>query len=283
MNNDKENSAGPPAIFSEKDARKVLLKTVFCHDLTTWPLAIGALGTLAACLINPLFGIAAVGGFSISLASVTVNYFFRDQTIIERYRTEIFEQNKKSKEKVLSSLQAELKKFRTNREIGIHAKQGADQFERAPEKLEHLKEMIEEKLSLSDITRDRYVKTAQEVYFSILDNLGDVVALLKSIITIDIGYIESRQAELGKVKKPSQADKEELVTLTERENLRASHIQKVEELLTKNEEAMTKMDKTAAALVEVKTIDDRSKLETDLAVQALEELAKRASNYSVQR
>ena len=68
--------------------------------------------------------------------------------------------------------------------------------------------------------------------------------------------------------------------LLERLGLREKQKEKAQGFLSLNEEAMTNMDKTIAAITEMRTEDDRAKMELETAMNRLQDLASRAKDYN---
>jgi hypothetical protein len=71
----------------------------------------------------------------------------------------------------------------------------------------------------------------EQAYLKVLDNLKNVVTILRSIQPIDQVYSEQRLRALLRIKQPSAIDSREIQTLTERIELRRSHLQEVDTIL----------------------------------------------------
>ena len=56
-------------------------------------------------------------------------------------------------------------------------------------------------------------------------------------------------------------------------------LDKVNDLVTRNEVAITQMDKLGAALAELRTLPGGASVDLDTAIQEMEELAKQAYRY----
>lgn len=268
--------------FSNSATRKAVLNATLQHPLTLFPTAIGIVGAVGIVLFNaPLLAIgAAVGGLGIGVGAWTVNYLFRNKTFASRYVEKLKAQVEAQRVAVLKKIQTELMGARDVQGAKEFAEQGSSQFRMIQDRFENLQAILGEKLNHGEITYMRYLGTAEQVYLSVLDNLQSIATILKSIRTIDTGYIDDRLEALKKMDKLDDADKQEIETLEKRMNLRKSQMDKINELLTHNERAMTEIDQTTTALASVKTAPGRASTDMESALQELEELAKRSHKYT---
>jgi uncharacterized protein YPO0396 len=88
---------------------------------------------------------------------------------------------------------------------------------------------------------------------------------------------------LLKEKQLNQADKEEVETLQLRAKIRNEQMDRVNELLTINEKAMTELDKTTSAIANIKKTNNRASIDLESALKDLEELAGRAEKMSIRK
>ena len=144
------------------------------------------------------------------------------------------------------------------------------------EKRNNLVEVLNRRLDSGELTYARYLNTAQQVYLSGLDNLHEVAISLRTISTMDRGYIESRLADVGA--NDSDSAKRERTSLEGRLALLDSQENKVNDMLAQNESAMTAMDRTATALGDAPI--GRTPTDSEAAMAALEDLAERAMKYA---
>ncbi len=280
-----DGSPGPPKIgdFSQKATDKVVLHTTLQHPLTLYPIAIGFVAVAAILLLqsSAIAFLVAVGGLSLGVGNWIVNYFFRRDRHASRYVESLHRALAQQRQRLLESSQGKLRAYRSLQGAAHFAAQGEEQFTRIKEKFENLQDILSQKLSRGELTYSRYCGTAEQVYLSVLDNLRDVITLLQSVSAIDDAYIHSRFRELRALPHLSDADRQELDTLEERQQLRDQQLDKVNLLLTLNEEAMTTIDQTVAAIAEMKTVQGRASMDMEPARQELEQLAQRAHKYSV--
>lgn len=150
------------------------------------------------------------------------------------------------------------------------------QMQALREKRNNLVDVLNARLDSGELTYARYLTTAQQVYLSALDNLREVAIAIKTIGTIDRGYIESRLSEVTNSSTDSAA--RERSSLEGRLALLASQEDKVSNMLAQNEAAMTAMDTTATALADAPI--GRTPADAEAAMAELEDLAARAMKYA---
>jgi len=139
--------------------------------------------------------------------------------------------------------------------------------------------LLDQKFNTGELAHASYLGAAEQVYLSVLDNLLRVVSLLHGASAIDLDYIRQRQEELQGLGHLDNADERELQTLKKREQLRRSHLDQVNQLLTANEESMTAMDETSAAIAMLQTGSGLAEVDMETAMSYLKELAGRANDY----
>ncbi|MEN8113333.1 MAG: hypothetical protein ABFS21_03000 [Actinomycetota bacterium] len=152
----------------------------------------------------------------------------------------------------------------------------AHQLQAIREKRDNLVEMLDRRLNAGELTYARYLSTAQQVYMTALENLREVAVAQGSVSTIDLPYIDQRLGEL----EGKQGDRAEgeISSLQRRRALLTTQETKVAELLAQNESAMTLIDRTSTALADAPI--GRTPHDADAAMEALEDLANRASKYA---
>lgn len=267
--------------FSSKATKKAVLSTTLQHPLTLYPVAVGILGALGIVLFNaPALAVgAAAGGFGVGVGTWLVNYLARNKTFASRYLEALQRKLESQRTAVLEKLKQDLVLAKAVQGAEDFARQGASQFKMIQDRFENLRGILAEKLNTGEITYARYLGTAEQVYLSVLDNLQNIATLLKSIRTIDQGYVRERMDALGKLGELAEADEQEMETLVRRLKLREDQIEKINTLLTHNERAMTELDQTTTAIASVQTVKGRATTDMETAIKELEELAKRSQRY----
>ncbi|MBI4349476.1 MAG: hypothetical protein HY553_21755 [Elusimicrobia bacterium] len=269
------------ADFSRDATRKAVLRAALENPLTMYSTGVGLLGTLAVGLFGAAAAPVAVGGLGLGLASGLFTYFVRGNAVADRHVKALYEELQKQRQALMARLEKSLKDLARDAqgEVCEQADQGAKQFRMARERFESLQRTLDDKLQPGELTYSRYLGASEQVYLSVLDNLSVVAALLSSVSAIDPRYIAARKKALLALTSPPEADRKELKTISERERLLSDNLEKVNSLLTSNEEAITNMDKLGVALAEIRTSPDGGGADLDTAIQEMEELAKQAHRY----
>ena len=164
--------------------------------------------------------------------------------------------------------------------------QPAEQLAALRDKRATLVSVLDRRLQAGELTYGRYLATAQQVYTSALDNLREVAVASASVRSIDQTYIDRRLAELAEESARAGADdaeaaERERATLVRRSELRAAQRSRIARFMAQNEAALTSLDRTTSALADVPI--GRHPSDVDAAMDALEELADRASMYADER
>ena len=156
--------------------------------------------------------------------------------------------------------------------------QPAEQLAALQQKRQSLVKVLERRLDAGELTYSRYLATSQQVYNSAFHNLEEVAVAYESISSIDENYIERRLTELATDDSDRASSDRERTTLEQRRDLRQTQRSKIARLLAQNESALTALNRTATALADV-PIGKRPE-DADAAMEALDELAARASKYA---
>ena len=243
------------------------------HPAVVYPAAAGVLGGLGAALLTAspaLITGAAIGG-GVALVSLGVNYLLRRQYFASSYLEKAQQALVAYRAGVLEHLEKDL------REAG--SREGRSQFERFGEKIEAFESVLDDKLGKREITYGRFFGIAQQVYLSGMDNLRQIVIVMKGMQTVDEKYIRQRIATL-KAGTQSPAQTQELASLGQQLDVRQGQLKKIEGCLAQNEQALAQLDLALAAIAEMKTGSAQSGVDMETAMNDLQQIAKRASAYS---
>jgi len=279
----KQNN--PPQIddYSKQAIDKAVLKTGLTHWLTLYPPAVGVPLGIAGFLFGaPVLSILGFGTLFLSLGSAVVNVFFRNETIAGQYISELNKKLKAHEKKVLQSLEKDLSALSDvdgARDIAI---QGVQQFDKIKVKYQNVKDLLEEKFSTNEMTFARFLGSAEQVYLGTLDNLRQVAATLKSMSSIDLSYIRQKLDDLSGRPEKESADLKEMQALQKRLTLWEEQIRLANDLLARNEEAMTKMEETTFAVSSLNTGSLFGEIDLESAMAQLQELARQAPIYNKQ-
>ena len=251
------------------------------HWLTLYPPAIGLpLGVAGALFGMPLLYGAAIGACLLSLSTVVINLFFRGDRIAGKHIEKLSRMLKDHEKEIKKNLHESLEDCSRIKGIREYARHGHAQFRKVQDKYENVRELLEEKLSTGELTFSRFMGAAEQVYLSALDNLKQIVALLKSAGSIDMDYVNRRISQMNAGGSFSGAEQKELAALNKRLELRQKQLAQVNDLLSSNEEAMTKMEETTAAIAAMKTDGGFASTDFETAITELQELAERAQIYN---
>ncbi len=160
---------------------------------------------------------------------------------------------------------------------------GATQLRLLRNKLESLTQVLKRRLDSGEMTYGRYLGMAQEVYGAALDNLHEVAVALRSVSTIDAGYLRKHLADLERERQRSDDHERELKALRDRGALLEDTNRRVSQLMAQNESAMTVIDQTSSALAATRTAKGHATLDAETAMAELEQLARRAGKYAASR
>lgn len=266
--------------FSSDSVKRAVRNESFLHPLTLYPTALGVLSGFAAFLYElPMLFLGMGGLLTVGAATTIVNYFFRDETISSKYIEKVTKEFKKHRQELLQSLEDDLRKCRKIVGAEQYGVQGHEQFDRVEKKYRRLVEQLGKKFSTTELTYGSYLGAAEQVHLSVLDNLLKIVSLLQGAESIDPNYINMRLEELRNLRDVMEADEREFKALEKRLGLRRNQLEQVNTLLTENEESMTTMDTTIAAIADLETGKGFGENDVKTAMKYLQEVADRTRFY----
>ena len=259
--------------FSQSAVKKAVVRNTVEHPVVLYPTVLSALGAFSMLLfgLNPLLVSLAAGGFGIAFLSWLINYGIRRDTFANAYVKKLYEQMEEQRQSRIRHLKEAL--------VDVSSKEGKSQFIRLSEKFSIFETILGKKLNPNELTYGRYLGMAEQVYLGAVDNLQQVATTLKAVEVIDAGYIRKRLEELKNRDLSTAEIKSEMNTLNERLMLFDKQHKKVQTLLSQNEEAMTKIDVTIAAITDMRTEDDTATIDIETAMNELQRLANRAQDY----
>ncbi len=266
--------------YSQGAIQRQIVRQGLTHWLTLYPPALGLPLGFAGYLFNtPALYLAALVGAALGAASAVVNIFFRGDALSARYLHELALQLRQQERQDLEGLRRELEQARTIPGAEDHAEQAVEQLDRLQSKLDSLRRLLTEKFQQGELSYGRFLGAAEQVQMGGFDNLRQMVSLLQSVSGIDLEYLEKRLRQLDKLADLSEADRKERDTLLRRRQLRNSQLEQVNELLVTNEEAMTAIQETAAAVAAMSAGRPLAKGDLETAIAQLQQVAARAKHY----
>ncbi len=271
-----EDPSGPPKLaeFSKEAVRNAVLSEALTHPATLYPWVLGVLSGLGWLLLGvPIMLPVSAGLLLFGITGLIVNFFFRDKVLGEKYVQTLVKERAEREERTLRDLQEGLKRYIGLQGAEEHAQQAVAQFEKIKDKYKGITALLDRKIGSGDLDLGRVWGASEQVYLGVLDNLNQVLGLLDSVAGIDVPYVYDRLRKLSKIKKPTKADTREVETLKKRLNLREEQLQKINHLLTKNEEALTQIEEAAADLAAACAGDRFTDVDTEISVDRLREAA----------
>lgn len=276
----QSTTPSPPKLqdFSQAAIQRQIVRQGLSHWLTLYPPALALPLGFAAYLFNtPLLYLGLLGGLTVGLGSAIVNIFFRGETLSARYLQQLAEGTQAQKALFLESLRRNLAQAQRITGAESSAEQGLEQFERMRAKFDKLGSLLATRFQQGELSYGRFLGAAEQVYLGGLDNLQRVAALLESVGGIDLAYIDKRLASLDK--PDSEADRKEREALVRRQRLRSEQLARVDELLAGNEEALTALEETTAAVAAMSTDTALARGDFETAIAQLQQVAARARQY----
>jgi hypothetical protein len=275
----KNQETGSDA-YSAESISQAVRRESFLHPLVLYPTAMGMLSGLAAVLYNiPLLFLGMGGFLALGAGTSVINYFFREKSITDKYLNNLSQRLRLQKEQMLQTLDTDLNAAAKVRGAEQYGRQGQEQFVLIEKKYLRLKELLQKKFQVGELTYGSFLGAAEQVYLSVLDNLLKIVALIQSAETIDPEYIALRIKDVQSLKKVTEADEREWQALQKQLELRDHQLDQVNNLITDNEESMTAMDQTIAAIAAVQTGKGLAEVDVQSAVAHLQEIAGRAKLF----
>lgn len=266
--------------FSSASIKRAVRNESLLHPLALYPTALGMLSGMAALLYDlPLFFLGMGGLLAVGATTSVISYFFREEAISSKYLKKLTREFNKKRQILLETLNNDLKQCATIAGAEHYGEQGFEQFGRVEKKYNQLKKQLDKRFNTGELTYGSFLGAAEQVYLSVLDNLLKIVSLLQSVQTIDPAYIDERHQQLQTLEHVTEADEREFEALQKRLELRTKQSQQVNSLLTENEESMTIMDETIAAIADLQTGKGLGKNDLQTAMDHLKEIASRTKLY----
>jgi len=275
MNQEQSNSREVTNV-STPSLRRVVLAEALTHPATLVPWVAGILGGLGWLFFgSPAMLAAAFGAGLLGIAGFTVNFFFRDKAIAERYFDALKTRMSEQEGRLRTNLRQDLEACAGIIDAEDLAKQGLEQFDSIQQKYQNLNRLLEEKLGSGELNLGGISAATEQLYLGVLDNLRDAVSTMRSISNMNEGQTYSRLKILARKKIPDQAGTREIDALKKRIRLREEQIQKVAGLLAQNEEALTQIDEVAAAVATIQSENGLAEVDPETAMERLRQLAEK--------
>lgn len=254
--------------LSPRSIKTAVAKSAVQKPLVVYPVAVTALGVLFGSIFD--FGLLAtipiVGGAIVSAGSyfwnVVANGSENANAYIQAYRLELEEQLRQTLEGLKKELD-EIGHQEAHKQVSLFQK-----------KYSVFKEVLNKKMEVGELTYNRYLSIAEQVFLGGLDNIENAALALRSVSTIDTNRI---QTELSKLSNDDSLKKNEL---TSRLRLHDEQIQRAQQLLLENETALTQLDLVTSKIANINTKQQRAEIDLEDAMKELRRLIERTESYS---
>lgn len=252
--------------------KRAVLVNATQRPLTVYGAAAACLGGAFALLFSPsivalgVLGGGAVVGLSSWVWEFGINGNKYANDFVRCYRQELESRRQEALDSLLKDLRL------------IGDMQGIQQINAFRDKYDTFVDILDRKLTPGELTYNRYLSIAEQVFLGGLDNLENVAVALKSISAIDV---ERLQVEIKKLSSSTDDNSQEkLRTLKARLDLRTQQVDYVQNLVLENEKALTQLDHVSTKIATINTQQGRSQIDLEDAMKELQRLIQRADNYS---
>lgn len=264
--------------FTRKDLKKAVLKEATEHPITMSTTALGIIAGAGMLIFGTesIFLLSTIGLIGTGLTSFGYNYFLKKEFYESKYLEKLQKDLESQNEQKIKALKENLSKTFNNGQDFAH--QGSQQMKKVDEKVSAFLEVLNEKFQEDSITHRRYIGSVSNVVGALLDNLKKIVAILRASDTINLSELKKRIRILEG--STTKADKEEKHALEERKVTLEKNLTVVDELLSKNERALTMIDKVTSELSMIDTSMNDSTLNIEEGISDLENLTMNTKNYN---
>lgn len=269
----KQKTRSKPDLSPAAIQRAVTKKTIQ-KPYVLYPLAVGLLGGLAAVVLEPSAYlvipaiIGAMAGAGAWIYDMTLRRQFHAGEYLKKIHAILESDRKDSLKHLKLTLQ------------DVDAEAELNQLQRLQAKYDTFEELLRRKLNPGELSFNRYLSMAEQVFLAALDNLKRIADIKKSIAAIDEKHIRQRIGKLSADVSVPASLNQEREALTQRLQLLQLQRDKIQALMTQNETAMTNMDEVMAAIAEMNTTNRRATMDMEDAMLELERLAQRSADYS---
>ena len=170
-------------------------------------------------------------------------------------------------------LRTTLSKLSANAHLASYVQRGLLQLDSLHSARRSFRAVLARKLHPDELTHQRYERAAQQVADTVRANLTDSVDVLGVLVELDPAAIEMQlQRADGEAQSGVQA-------LRDRLALHGAQAARLESLLARNDEALTALLSTAAAVAEMPALNDGERGDFNTLIADLETLTQRAQLY----
>ncbi|MDC0662920.1 hypothetical protein [Marinobacter sp. SS21] len=252
--------------------KKETLRTSLQQPAAVYPTVMGILGGAGVTLFgsSPVMMAALAGCALLAGVGWAWEFFGRGDThanrYLERYRKGLETQRKEA----INRLRQEF--------INLQVDEGSVQLTLFQRKFENFNHILNRKLQPGELTYNRYLATAEQVYLNGLDNLEKAALALQSVAAIDSGMLNNKLQALQA--RPHEEVQETRDQIEERLMLHQTQHQRVRQLLEQNEAALTRLDQVSTQLANTDLNSGKAAMDMEQAMGELTRLIENAQQYA---
>ncbi|MFT6325184.1 MAG: hypothetical protein ACJAYK_000145 [Crocinitomicaceae bacterium] len=256
------------------ELKKAVVSAAIQSPGTLYPAVVAMLAGCYGALFSfsPIvIGLAVVGGLASAINSGVQFGVQGDKhanTIVMRYREEL----KLKRVKTLLALKQKLSKH-----PGSLSLKQVDLFNA---KYNNFVEILDQKLNPGELTYNRYLTIAEQVFLAGLDNLEHYSISKDSVKAIDTTHITQEISRLDKIKDKNNTSAKTYEELTERMRLHQMQINKADNYLLENEQALTQLDSVTTRIANINTTQSHAEVDLESAMDELKYLIDKTETYS---
>lgn len=259
--------------LSSQAIRKAVYSEAISDPATIYPFVAGILIAAGTAVINPWWlGYVLAAGVSTVGVSYGLSKVLFGADAVER---KLY----KKHQALMEQKQQQMLDHLANDLTDVGCTEGVRQLEKLNAKFQNFSEMLGRKLKPGELTHSRYMNRAMTVYNATLDSFEEMLATLKSVSAINIDEIDKK---LDEIKGAEQQESTEVLkqTLEQRKDLFSEKLQRVDELYSANEAALTLIDVSATELASI-TTSALEELDLQEAMRGFDECIQRLERYSI--
>ncbi|MCK4493585.1 MAG: hypothetical protein KAU26_05985 [Methylococcales bacterium] len=258
--------------LSKQAINQAILSNSVQHPMVLYSSVAGVLALLSGSIFNlgsfPV--IFAAGAMITAVGGWIFQCFAKGDAYSKAYFEKIHARLAREKTQKITTLKKQL--------ALVESPKGIKQLELVENKYRNFEDILNSKLSPTEMTYSRYLSMAEQVYLAVLDNLDQVYLTLKSISAMDKTHLTESLYHLED--NDSATAEKERKTLTKRLHLYEQQQTKTASIMLANERALTELDQVSAQMASVQMNKGRADLDLDQAMDALHHLAERTDQYA---
>lgn len=252
--------------------KRETLKTTLQQPATIYPALAGILGGAGLALFggSPALLGALAGCTLLAGGGWAWEYFGRGSQHANRYLENYRKGLESQRKEAIGRLQREFETLRVE--------DGGVQLTLFQRKFENFNHILNRKLQPSELTYNRYLATAEQVYLNGLDNLEKAALALQSVAAIDSDMLRKKLRDLqDHPRGQAQQTSDQIV---ERLALHQTQNQRVRDLFVQNEAALTRLDQVSTQLANTDLKSGKAVMDMDQAMGELALLIENAQQYA---